>query len=219
VVIDKMAGMPTAALSPEDRQSLANALVARYPEVAFVGGQPLAAGLLQRLDNETSGLLLAARTESAFAAMKARLDAGEVEKVYLALVAGEPPASGAIDKPIAHHPQDERRMVVVQGKQTATRSRARAALTIFRVLARPAGHALLEVIITRGVRHQIRLHLADAGFPVAGDALYGAPAGRPAPRHFLHASRLTFVEPEVEQRRVVESPLPEELATWLERLG
>jgi 23S rRNA pseudouridine1911/1915/1917 synthase len=187
IVIDKPGGMPAHALDPRQRGTVAAFLAGRFPETAGLGG-PLTSGLVHRLDTGTSGLLLAARTTEAYAALRAAFRAGDVGKRYLALVAGVPPARAAIDRALAHDPHDRRRMI---GARPGLRTWA--ARTEVATLRAASGRALVEVTLHTGVTHQARVHLALLGCPVLGDALYGGPeAGLPPGRHALHATTLTL---------------------------
>ncbi len=112
IVVDKPAGVPVHPHRPEETGTLANGLVARYPELVGVGSQPLEPGLVHRLDTQTSGLLVVARTPAVFRTLASAFAERRVEKVYIALVLGSPPATTAITTPIGHHPTDPRRMVV-----------------------------------------------------------------------------------------------------------
>jgi len=142
-----------------------------------------------------------------------------VGKRYLALVGGAPGEGGEVDIPIAHHPKNPRRMVACAEEEEAARLKAREALTRYRVLERLGDFALLEAEIPTGVMHQIRVHLAAIGAPVAGDALYGGPPIPGLTRHFLHAAELEFPHPRAPETRVrVSSPLPAELQQVVERL-
>jgi 23S rRNA pseudouridine1911/1915/1917 synthase len=211
LVVNKPAGMPTLPLAPHERGTVANALVARHPEVRTAGGPPLEAGLVHRLDTDTSGLLLVARTALARRDLEHQLAAGQVTKVYLAVVRGSPPDSAVFMSPLAHDRTHRERMIVAEG--------GRAARTELVLRERLREHALVELTITTGARHQIRVHLAAAGFPIAGDRLYGdAAAPRPAERHFLHAQSLRFRDPSSGELVSVNSPLPAELEIWLRQL-
>lgn len=216
VVADKPAGMPSHPLKPGETGTAANALVGRFPELTQVveGQAQREGGLVHRLDTDTSGLLLAARTPAAHAALRAQFSSKQVEKGYLALVAGEIHAGGEIDLPLAHDPQDARKVRPASDPTWAAEHGARPALTRFTPLERRGGFTLVEVEITTGVLHQIRAHLAFIGHPLAGDALYGGPELPGLSRHFLHAARLGFVHPDGSRARY-ESPLPPELvAVW-----
>ncbi|HYZ90220.1 MAG TPA: pseudouridine synthase, partial [Myxococcales bacterium] len=197
VVADKPAGMPSHPLKPGETGTAANALVGRFPELAAVGPAAREGGLVHRLDADTSGLLLAART---------------VEKGYLALVAGEFHAGGEIDVPLAHDPNDPRKVRPASDPEWAEAHGARSALTRFAPIERRAGFTLVEVEIATGVLHQIRAHLAFIGHPLAGDALYGGPSLPGLRRHFLHAARLGFLHPDGTKARFA-SPLPDDLAS------
>jgi 23S rRNA pseudouridine1911/1915/1917 synthase len=190
--------------------------VGRFPELAAVGPQPREGGLVHRLDTDTSGLLLAARTDAAHAMLRAQFSARTVDKGYLALAAGELHAGGEIALPLAHDPRDPSRMMAISDPDYAEAHAARPAVTRFMPIERRAGLTLLEVEIPTGVMHQIRAHLAFIGHPLAGDALYGGPLVPGLDRHFLHAARLAFAHPDGSRVRY-ESPLPADLAhAWSE---
>ena len=217
VVADKPAGMPSHPLKPGETGTAANALVGRFPELAAVGPSPREGGLVHRLDTDTSGLLLAARTNTAHALLRAQFTARTVEKGYLALVAGELHAGGEIALPLAHDPQDARKMRAAGDADYAEALGARPALTSFVPIERRSGFTLVEVEIATGVMHQIRAHLAFIGHALAGDALYGGSEVPGLSRHFLHAARLGFAHPDGTRARY-ESALPWDLAAVLQSL-
>jgi len=167
-------------------------------------------GPCHRLDKDTTGCLLLARTDLALAALKRAFEAGQVEKTYLALVAGAPPDRGALDTAYARDPGDPRRFT------TRVASARRARLT-FEVARRLPGAALLRVRLETGRTHQIRVQLAESGWPVLGDAVYGV-ASPSIDRQALHAWRLAFPSP-AGGRVQVEAPLPADLAAALSTLG
>lgn len=218
VVADKPAGMPSHPLKPGETGTAANALVGRFPELAQVGPSPREGGLVHRLDTDTSGLLLAARTGAAHAMLRAQFTARTVEKGYLALAAGEVHAGGEIALPLAHDPRDPRRMMAISDVEYAEEHGARNAVTRFSPLELRGGFTLLAVEIPTGVMHQIRAHLAFIGHALAGDELYGGPELPGLQRHFLHAARLAFLHPDG-ARVTYESPLPAELAEVLKGLA
>ncbi|BDG04875.1 RluA family pseudouridine synthase [Anaeromyxobacter oryzae] len=168
-------------------------------------------GLPHRLDRDTTGALLLARSDRALAALRAAFEAGRVEKDYLALVAGAPPDRGRLDTPYARSPADPRRFT------TRVPSARRARLS-FEVAARLEGAALLRVALETGRTHQIRVQLAEAGWPVLGDPVYGVPSPVIA-RQALHAERLAFPRPADGARVEVRAPVPDDLARALEALG
>jgi len=170
-----------------------------------------APGLAHRLDRDTSGCLLLARSDRALAALKRAFEEGQVEKEYLALVAGAPPDAGALDTPYGRNPTDPRRF-------TTRVTSARRARLSFAVERRLRGAALLRVLLDTGRTHQIRVQLAEAGFPVLGDAPYGV-ASEAIARQALHAVRLAFPRPADGARVEVRAPLPEDLARAIEGLG
>lgn len=191
VVVHKPAGQPTAPLRPGERGTLANALVARYPEMATVGKRLREPGLVHRLDTQTSGLLVACRTGEAFRQLDRALASGKLEKRYLAIADGEFPSDeGSIDRALSPDPRRRGRVVTAE---TAGTGYARSSLTRYRVVERRGSLVLIELRMERGFRHQIRAHLAALGAPLIGDNLYG---GKPWPehaeRHALHASYVAW---------------------------
>ena len=212
IVADKPASMPSHPLKPGEKGTAANALVGRFPELVRIGPAAREGGLVHRLDTDTSGLLLAARTEAAHAMLRAQFSARKVEKDYLALAAGEIHAGGEIALPLLHDPRDPRRMQAASDPDYAAEHGARPAVTRFIPVERKAGFTLLDVEIPTGVMHQIRAHLAFIGHPLAGDPLYGGPVLPGLERHFLHAARLAFTHPDGSRVRY-ESPLPADLMT------
>jgi 23S rRNA pseudouridine1911/1915/1917 synthase len=188
---------------------LVNRLVHRFGSLSQLGGE-MRPGIVHRLDKDTSGVLLVARTDAAHRALAAQFSGRTVEKVYLALVHGKVRSdSGRITKPIARDPVRRTRM-------TARLESGREALTDYKVRARFERFTFLEVRIGTGRTHQIRVHLASIGHPVAGDRVYGARVStRPVERMFLHAWRIGFLSPATGDRVTVEAPLPAELEAWL----
>jgi 23S rRNA pseudouridine1911/1915/1917 synthase len=212
VAVDKPAGMVVHAGAGVHSGTLVNALLYRFGTLSAVGGE-MRPGIVHRLDRYTSGVILVAKNDAAHRKLAAQFSGRRVEKVYLALVHGAvKQESGVIDKPIARDPVHRTRM-------TARLRDGRAAHTEYRVNARLPGFTFLEVKIGTGRTHQIRVHLASIGHPVAGDTLYGAPAqvpGRaPLARYFLHAHRIRFFRPADGEPVSVVSPLPQELEDWM----
>jgi len=201
VVVEKEAGLPSLPKDEDDTHALACRLVARYPALRFPG-PPLEAGLLHRLDTATSGILVAAKTPAAHGRLREAWRRRRVEKEYIALVHGEVLRSFTMLLPIDHHPRSARRMIACAG--------GRSAETRFRPLLRGTSSSLLLAGLREGRRHQIRVHLAEAGHPVAGDRLYGEEGGGRFTRLMLHAAGIRFApRPGGEDVRVV-SPPPEE---------
>ncbi|HSD19220.1 MAG TPA: pseudouridine synthase [Anaeromyxobacter sp.] len=222
IVVDKPAGVAVHPLVPGEGGTLANAVATRYPECADASPEPREGGAVQRLDVETSGCVLFARDPEAWDVLHARFSAREVEKVYLALVAGRVVSGGVSSVPLA---QRGGKVIPAPDPETEERLRAkglrpRPAETHWEIARRFEAHTLLRVRIVTGVMHQIRAHLAHLGHPVAGDALYGgAAAALPGlRRQFLHASRLALEGPDG-ARVEATSPLPPDLEAVLARLG
>lgn len=211
IVVDKPAGIVVHPGAGNRKGTLAAGLIHRYPELQKVG-PPDRAGLVHRLDKDTSGALLVGRTPESYQSLVCALRHREVERVYLTLVEGDmPAATGTIEAPIGGDPTRPTRRAVVHGGKPAR--------THYQVLEQVAGgrFSLLEVRLETGRTHQIRVHLAAISRPVLGDRTYGT--GRSgAPRIFLHAARLGFDHPETGERVTVSSPLPDDLAGVLQRM-
>lgn len=231
IAVDKPGGMPSASLKAGEVNTVASWLLERHPELAALPKGDIEAGLVNRLDNETSGIVLAARTPDSYEDLRRQFSSGEVGKEYLALVIGSPPDDGEVNAPIAHHPRKKRRMVVCESEAKTKEWKGRSASTSYRTIERyrdesgdrTQDYALLSVRISTGVRHQIRVHLAHAGFPIAGDDLYRNPKRRAEDnlelgRQFLHATKLTIGHPKSGDTITIESPLPEDLQEALNQL-
>ncbi len=207
LVVDKPAGLVTHPAPGHPDHTLANAVLAHCPDLEGVGGE-VRPGLVHRLDRDTSGLIVVAKNDAAQAGLSGQFKDRTVSKAYLAVVTGYPePARAIIDAPIGRHPRSRTRMAVV--------STGRDAVTEYEVLERLRGYSLVEVRPRTGRTHQIRVHMASIGHPVAGDAVYG----RPAPgleRHFLHAHRLAFDHPRTGRRLELVSELPNDLRAFLD---
>jgi 23S rRNA pseudouridine1911/1915/1917 synthase len=212
VVVDKPAGQPTAPLRPGETGTLANALVGKHPELAGLGYSPREPGLLHRLDTDTSGLVVVARTADAFETLKVALKEGRMQKSYLLLCKEEGlPDEGTIAFPLASHPKDQRRVLACVHPRDVMRYAPRPAATEYRVLKRAGEWALVEALVSRALRHQIRSHFAAIEHPLVGDVLYGGPVIEGLGRHALHASRVAYDGQERTLRFDVASHLPAEL--------
>lgn len=213
VVVDKPAGQPTAPLSPGERGTVANALLGRYPEMKDCGFSPREPGLCHRLDTDTSGLLLAARTPEAFETLTRALKAGELDKRYLLVTSAvDLPETGTIEIPLAPHPKDRRRAYPCVHPRDVARYAPRPATTRYEVIAADGTWALCEASAPRALRHQIRAHFAAIGHPLAGDALYGGPEVPGLRRQALHASSITWRGDARIPAFSCRSPLPADLA-------
>ena len=204
VAIDKPAGIPSHPLRAGERGTAANAIVARFPECAGASDDPREGGLGHRLDTPTSCVLLAARSPEVWRRLRAALGGPGCEKVYLAEVRGQPPDTGRIAADIG---RAGRRGATVR---TDGGRNPRPAETTFTVLARGETTALVEARLRAGRPHQVRAHLASAGFPIVGDDRYGPPsgAGATAPALRLHAAAVTFAHPTTNERVTVAAPPP-----------
>jgi 23S rRNA pseudouridine1911/1915/1917 synthase len=219
LVIDKPAGLVVHPAAGNPAGTLLNALLhfdaslARLPR----------AGIVHRLDKQTSGLMVVARTLTAHKRLVEALQARRVRREYLSVVQGVLTAGGMVDAPIGRHPVDRKRMAVVPG--------GKEAITRYRVLERYRGHTLLRVQLETGRTHQIRVHMAHARCPVAGDPVYGGrqrlPRGagealQAALQHFsrqaLHAARLELAHPASGEALAWQAPLPADMAQLIEVL-
>jgi 23S rRNA pseudouridine1911/1915/1917 synthase len=211
LAVDKPAGMVVHPALGHSSGTLVNALLAHCPRVAEVGG-PDRAGVVHRLDKDTSGLILVAKDEAARAALQRQFKRRQVVKTYLALVEEQmQPREGVIDAPIGRDKKQRKRMAVVRS--------GRPAQTMYRVVEYFANHALLEVRPHTGRTHQVRVHLAWMGYPVVGDTTYGYRRQRLLQdRHFLHATHLRFSHPVTGEEMSLEAPLPPQLVAVLEQL-
>jgi 23S rRNA pseudouridine1911/1915/1917 synthase len=219
IVVDKPGGIPCHPLRPGERGTVMNQVVAYAPETASAGSKALEGGLVHRLDNGTSGALIVARTAEAFATFRRAIRSGDVTRRYLALVAGELNAPIELSAPVAHHPKSARRMVAVSNEARA-RMRARPAMTRVEPLKRLGCFTLVQVIPKTGTRHQIRVHLAAAGHPIAGDKLYGGPALSELAddRFWLHLAEIEFDSPR-SGHVAASAPVPADLACAAELIA
>ena len=217
---DKPAGMPVHPQRAGETGTLVNALLAHHPELAGLGGDPLFPAFVHRLDTETSGLVLAARTEAVYASLRKLFQTRKIHKEYLALVHGRVEQGGRVEQELAHQPADPGRMIIVTARNRAKISRPMRAVTEFEVAEYLGDFTLLRVVIKTGVTHQIRCQLAALGHAIVGDRTYG-PADADTlglQRHFLHATWLEFDHPATGMRLQLEAPLPSELAAVLVHL-
>ena len=206
LVVDKPPGLVVHPGSGNWAGTLLNALLHHAPATASLPR----AGIVHRLDKDTSGLLVVAKNEAAQAELVRQLQARSVKRTYVALVRGHLEAPATVDAPIGRHPVHRTRMAVVaSGKPAVTHLRVREAF---------ARHTLLECDLETGRTHQIRVHLASIGHPIEGDPVYGGRGERLLPRQALHAWKLAFRHPRTGEAMRFESPLPADLRALLARL-
>jgi 23S rRNA pseudouridine1911/1915/1917 synthase len=207
LVVDKPAGVVVHPARGHEARTLVHGLLA----LDAAGGDEERPGIVHRLDRDTSGLLVAARSDEAHAKLQALIRRRELERRYLALVKGSPRSrTGRIEAPIGRDRFDRMR----RSLDTAT---PRDAVTHFELLEVLGPRTLLEVTLETGRTHQIRVHLEAIGLPVSGDPVYGVPGDLGLERQFLHAARLAFTHPFTGEWVDVESPLPDDLAAALAR--
>ena len=210
VVVDKPAGMVVHPAPGNSHGTLVNALLGRY---AGLPGNPMRPGIVHRLDKDTSGLIIVARTPAALAALAGAFKRREVHKEYITLLLGSmQPPQGRITGDIGRDPRYRQRMAVLA-------SGGREAQTSYDTLETLGGYSLVRVLIGTGRTHQIRVHFSAAGHPVAGDLVYGRPIpGLGLSRQFLHAGRLRFRHPVTGHELDLQAALPPDLERSLDRL-
>ena len=219
LAVNKPAGMATHGFSGRDIDTLANRLLANWPDLLSVGKSRWEPGIVHRLDRDTSGVLLIAKTQDAFERLREQFSGREVIKIYCALVWGNTPSRGGVDLPLTHDRSDKRRMRAISGAGRPG-ERVWEAITRYRCIGQAHGVSLLEVVMKTGVTHQIRAHLAALGHPIVGDTLYGNSQSEQfgLARHFLHAHKLGIVHPETKKPVTIIADLPNDLTAVLRGL-
>ena len=223
LAVDKPAGMHTAPLRPGEKGTLLGLVIEAFPEVAALPGvKAVEPGLVHRLDRETSGIVIIARTPESFTALRAMFGGGGARKTYLAACGapGEPPAGRRlhIDSRFAPLGEGRRKVRVVAAEELGRRILRETTRELYttdaEIEAEGSGRLLLRAAIARGFRHQVRAHLSSLGFPILGDALYGVevPAGFPQ-RMYLHAAGIELTHPFTGEPLRLRSPAPAEFGT------
>lgn len=213
LVINKPAGMVVHPAAGHVQGTLVNAVLGHAPDLEGVGDAQRP-GIVHRLDKDTSGLIVVAKTDAAHRELQRQFKDREVEKGYLALLDGQPPTdTGRIEAAIGRDVRERKRMAVVPERQ------GRPAVTEYKVVEKFAAHTLVEARLLTGRTHQLRLHFAYLKCPIVGDKVYGRRTpSLPLDRQFLHAARLTLKLPGSGQARTFTAPLPDDLAKVLQLL-
>ncbi len=214
MVVNKPAGMVVHPAAGHSAGTLVHAALAHAPEMEGIGGEQRP-GVVHRLDKDTSGLILLAKNDLTHRWLQDQFRLRKIEKTYLALVDGRPPTpTGRIEAPIGRNPRARKQMAVTSAEK------GRAAVSEYHTLATYPEHTLVEVHPLTGRTHQIRLHMAFIGCPIAGDKIYGRQKPTvPLNRHFLHAARLVVRLRGEETPHTFEAPLPAELQQVLDQLN
>lgn len=211
IAINKPAGLQVHPDFHEKKNTLANALIAKFPEIKNVGEDPMRPGIMHRLDRDTSGIIIVAKNQKVFLELKNKFKAREIEKKYWAIIFGKLEKSGTINKPLARAASYKKQ--VIAGKKTKTK--IREALTRYNVLKTGDNFSLVEVSPKTGRMHQIRVHLASIGHPIVGDDLYKMKNIKTAdaPRQMLHAKSIKFSL--LGKNYELEAALPQDLQDFL----
>jgi len=210
LVIDKPAGLTVHPAPGSPSHTLVNAVLSHIPDLPETD-DAMRPGIVHRLDKDTSGVMVVAKSSAAQANLASQFKTHAVEKAYLVLVQGKlTPADGVIEAPIGRDPRNRKRMAVVVG--------GREARTHYHVIQHIGDYTLLEVKPETGRTHQIRVHLSAIGYPVVGDKIYGVRSSQ-VPRQFLHASRLGFKLPATGEYVEFTAELPPDLAEALEKIA
>jgi 23S rRNA pseudouridine1911/1915/1917 synthase len=220
IVVDKSAGMVVHPAAGNYDGTLQNALLFHYPELAPIPR----AGIVHRLDKDTSGLMVIARSLPAHASLVKQLQLRQMGRQYEAVVQGVMVAGGKVDEPIGRHPVDRKRMAVVRN--------GKSAITHYRVIQKYQWHTHIRVRLETGRTHQIRVHMAHIKYPLVGDPVYGGrrriPAGAPGelvdllgsfPRQALHATQLELRHPVSNESMQWQSELPPDMRQLIDELG
>lgn len=211
VVVDKTAGVPSAALAGAQQScdSVAAQLLTLYPHMADVGYSPWDAGLIHRLDTNTSGVLVAAKTKEVFHRLTERLRQGAIDKTYLAWANATPLlARDTIKTPLRSDPRHNKRMIAARTQERGIK----ACETTYEVLATEGQYCLIRAKASVATRHQVRAHLAEIGCPLVGDVLYRGAALPGLERHALHAEWVSYPGDDVVEAFTCRAPVPSELA-------
>ena len=218
LALNKPAGVPTVPLDHDEPGTLAGYVAVAFPLPPGTWPEPLSCGIAHRLDRETSGVVLAARTAEIWSGLRRAFADGAVHKTYEAVVCRVPESEeGVVEMPIGRRRGRARRLIVVEGSERGVR-KVWPAKTRWRLVRSAHRLALVEAAMDTGVTHQIRVHLAHAGIPVAGDPLYGGevePGAPVPPRIMLHARSVAFRHPVSGEQLLVEAPRPPEFEELL----
>ncbi|RMF94312.1 MAG: RluA family pseudouridine synthase [Candidatus Schekmanbacteria bacterium] len=225
--LNKPAGMPCHPLAIDEKETVVNFIIARFPKASNFGYSVREPSILHRLDIDTSGVLLAAKKENTFNKLRNLMRTKKIKKTYLALVLNEMEKDIVIDSPLMHHEKDKRKMKVLQkkvkSKKALTSKKILEAKTEIKRVEIFKGYTLVQAVILTGVMHQIRCHLASIKHPVAGDLLYQSSKQKKQDflkpkRHLLHCAEIVL-PPEVTGKwEVIKSPLPKDFREYIEKL-
>lgn len=221
VVVNKPRGLVTHPAPGNYSGTLVNALLYHCDHLASLGA-PLRPGIVHRLDKDTSGLIVAAKTDAAYHSLVKQLKDRTVEKTYVALVHGViKKDEGVIEAPIGRHPVSRQKMAVIESKKEEVKSKkSREAFTSFKVIRRFKNYTLVEVKIKTGRTHQIRVHFSHLGHPLVGDPTYGGQKDEfDLKGQLLHAQRLGFIHPATGKFMKFEAEMPKEMAGVIKRIS
>ena len=213
LVLNKPAGLPTIALAGQTGDSMAARVAAADPEFR-PPGPPLESGIVHRLDTGTSGVLLAARADSLWEALRRQTREHAWAKTYLCIVEGELPEKTEVQLAIGQHPKSNRRMLGVPDPEKWKRYSARMASSRVDPIAAADQQTLVRVHTRTGLRHQVRIHLASLGHPVRNDPLYGEVRDQSLPGHYLHGESIRWIDPSSGNMHTEVAPIPDWWPDW-----
>lgn len=218
LAVNKPAGLPVHPLHHSEQDTLCNGLAALRKGMMDIGDNPLFPAFVHRLDADTSGLMLACKTNDAYFAMRTAFSERQVTKIYRALIHGKLTTEGKIVNQLEHLPRNRGRMVIADNKPVNSREERYEAVSIFKTIERHGNFSLIEVEIETGITHQIRIQLANIGNPIVGDYLYGMKKhymGIHLDRHFLHSYNMSFIHPASGKPITLTAPLTPDLTAFL----
>ena len=222
IIVNKAAGMVVHPAPGHESGTLVSALLFRCGDSLSSINGVLRPGIVHRIDRDTTGLIAVAKCDSAHISLSEQLKDHTMRREYTAIVIGRLPEEGTVDRPIARHPTDRKRMAVAPGGAAG----ARQAVTHYRALSAENGFTLARMILETGRTHQIRVHMASIGHPVLGDPVYGGGATTFQKHHpslftgqMLHAGRLTLIHPSSGKEMTFEAPVPDNFRRCAQLLG
>ena len=222
LAVNKPAGLPVHPLHYSEQNTLCNGLAVLRNQMMDIGDNPLFPAFVHRLDTDTSGLMLACKTNNAYFAMRTAFSERQITKIYQALIHGKLTKEGKVVNYLEHLPRNRGRMVIADNKPVNPKEKRYEAVSIFKTISKYGNFSLIEVEIETGITHQIRIQLANIGNPIVGDYLYGMKKhymGIHLERHFLHSYNMSFIHPVSGKPITLTAPLTSDLTLFLKKIS